>query len=91
MIKEFHAIVSGRVQMVMYRDFTQRKATSLQIVGTVRNLPNGAVEIFAQGEEEKLEKFIQKLHRGSLLAKVEHIELSWKEPLAVYDSFKIVY
>lgn len=91
MIKEFHAIVSGRVQMVMYRDFAQRKASSLSIVGTVRNLPDGTVEVIAAGEEEKLEKYIKKLHRGSLLAHVKQVEVEWREPSARYKGFKIVY
>lgn len=91
MIKEFHANVSGRVQMVMYRDFAQRKARGLGIVGIVKNLPDKTVEVRAQGEEERLEKYIQKLKRGSLLSRVENVEVMWMEPSAEYEGFKIVY
>ena len=64
--------------MVMFRDFTQRKARSLGLVGWVRNLPDGTVEVLAQGERDPLEKLLTKLHRGPLLARVEIIKVEWR-------------
>ena len=49
--------VSGQVQLVMYRDFTRRKAKQLGIVGTVENLDNGNVYVIAEGEEKTLGVF----------------------------------
>ena len=43
MQERLEVIVSGRVQMVMFRDFVQRKASSLKLVGEVQNLPDGTV------------------------------------------------
>lgn len=91
MRKEFHAIVSGKVQMVMYRDFAQRHAKKHHITGTVRNLPDKTVEVVAQGEEEDLEAYIKKLHRGSWLAKVKDVAVEWRELSAPTKSFTIVY
>ena len=91
MRKEFRAIVRGRVQMVMYRDFAQRKARGLDIAGTVKNLPDKTVEVVAQGEEEKLNRYIEKLNRGSILSKVEKVEVEWREPSQAFEGFKIVY
>ena len=85
------AIVSGRVQMVMYRDFAQRKAKSLGLVGEVENLVDGTVRIQAEGEKESLEKFIAHLKRGSLLSKVDTVSVEWKEPAGVYTKFLIRY
>src|SRR3989344_3587434 len=48
MKKEFRAIVRGRVQLVMYRDFAARTARRLGVSRTVRNLPDGSVEIGPQ-------------------------------------------
>lgn len=91
MRKELRATVSGRVQMVMYRDFATRKARSLHIVGTVENLTDGTVEVVAQGEEKDLEDYIQKLRRGSILSRVDGVALEWREPSGAYEGFKIVY
>jgi acylphosphatase len=91
MKKEFRAHVRGKVQLVMYRDFAQRKARSLGIEGTVKNLPDKTVEIFAQGEEKALEAYIKKLNRGSLLSRVDAVEVEWGEPSRAFDGFKIVY
>lgn len=91
MRKEFRAIVRGKVQMVMYRDFAQRKARGLHIVGTVKNLPDKTVEVVAQGEEKDLEGYLKKLNRGSLLSRVENVEVKWQEPSLAFDGFKIIY
>jgi acylphosphatase len=90
-MQEFRAIVSGRVQMVMYRDFAQRHARRFGVVGTVRNLPDGTVEIVAQGEKTALEKLLRDLHKGPLLAKVTGVEKEWRSPEKKFDSFDIVY
>jgi acylphosphatase len=85
------AIVKGRVQMVMFRDFTQRKARGLGIVGEVENLPDGTVRVRAEGERESLEKLVAHLKRGSLLSKVEDVKAEWKEPTGMYTKFLIRY
>ncbi len=91
MQKIFHIIVTGRVQMVMYRDFAQRKARVHDLVGTVQNLQNGSVELFVQGDEKELDAFIKKLHKGPVLARVEDVkveELSEPQP---FEGFKIIF
>jgi acylphosphatase len=90
-MEEFRAIVRGRVQLVMFRDFTQRKGSGLGLVGTVRNLPDGTVEVIAQGERATLEQLIAKLHKGSLLSRVDAVEVVWHEPSMRFDRFRIVY
>ena len=89
--KTIRVIVSGRVQMVMYRDFAQRKARRLGIVGTVRNLDNGTVEVVAQGTEEILNRYLTKLRRGSVLSRVADVQVSWIESNAEFSEFGIVY
>ena len=91
MRKEFRAIVHGKVQMVMYRDFAQRKARKHHIVGTVKNLPDKTVEVFAQGEEKELDEYIKKLNRGSILSRVDEVTIEWREPLGTFEGFKIIY
>ncbi len=88
---EFKAKISGRVQMVMYRDFAQRKARKFGVTGYVKNLPDGTVEVVAQGEKSALETLVAKLHRGSILARVDAVSVEWHTPTGKFDGFKIVF
>ena len=85
------AIVKGRVQGVGYRFFTRRTALELGIKGYVRNLPDGTVEVVAQGSREQIEKFIDKLREGPPLAIVEDIELEELPEGESFDDFEIRY
>ena len=64
MIKQFKIQVSGRVQGVGFRFFTYQQANKLGLVGTVKNLSNGDVEIIVQGEDIVLEKMLRWLEEG---------------------------
>lgn len=89
--EELRALVKGRVQMVMYRDFVQRKARGLGLSGFVRNLVDGSVEVVAQGERAKLEILAAKLKKGSLLSRVESVDLDWHPIGEVQQGFRIAY
>jgi acylphosphatase len=91
MHERLEAIVTGRVQMVMFRDFTQRKASGLKLVGEVRNLSDGTVHVLAEGPREKLEALVQKLHRGPILAHVENVAASWHPATGTFTKFRIAY
>lgn len=78
-LARIEAVVSGRVQMVMFRDFTARRAKKLGLSGTVENLSDGSVKVVARGREEKLEKLIEVLHKGPPLANVKDVSVTWKE------------
>ncbi len=90
-MQEIYCLVHGRVQLVMYRDFCTRKARRLGLVGYAKNLPDGTVEVLAQGAKDKLEQFIKKLERGSLLSRVDKVIVQWREPSATYGGFTIYY
>jgi acylphosphatase len=81
----------GRVQLVMYRDFVQRKARGLGLVGEVQNLKDGTVKTIAEGSREQLEKLVAKLHTGPLLAHVEGVEITFLSALGTYTTFTIRY
>jgi acylphosphatase len=86
----FHAVVSGRVQGVYFRSFTERTARQLGVRGTVRNLADGSVEVVAEGEQSDLEILIADLHRGPRGAHVEHVQVTWHAATGRYVEFKIV-
>ena len=91
MTERLEAIVSGKVQMVMFRDFVQRKARGLKLMGEVRNLKDGTVRVVAEGDHTTLEKLLSKLNRGPLLARVDSVSASWLPATQEYKSFKISY
>ena len=61
---EVHVIFHGEVQGVGFRATARRFAQSLGLVGYVRNLPDGSVELLAQGEEGDLKKLLHQLHQN---------------------------
>ena len=88
-MEEFRAIVSGRVQMVMFRDFTCRKARKVGVTGFVRNVPDGTVEVVAQGPKGNLDELIEHLRKGPFLAKVVSAEVEWRPTTRDYEGFEI--
>jgi len=82
-------IISGVVQGVGYRFFTQRAAAEHQIVGYVRNLENGDVEVVAEGELQQMEDFKRKLMEGPRFSVVKNVEEIVLEPTGNYSSFRI--
>ena len=91
MQKRIEYRITGRVQTVLYRDFAQRSAKSLDIVGTVENLEDGSVFVIAEGEEEKLKKLLELLHKGPTFAKVDEIIVEWLKPTGEFSDFNIKY
>ncbi|MBI3573497.1 acylphosphatase [Candidatus Kaiserbacteria bacterium] len=87
----FIAVVSGRVQLVMYRDFAQRKASRLGITGEVENLSDGTVRVTAEGPTDKLKSLIALLKKGSLLSAVMDVSVRWQEPKGAFAGFTIKY
>lgn len=77
--------------MVMFRDFATRNARRLGIVGFVKNNADGSVTVIAEGEENTLKQFIQKLEKGPLFSHVDRVEAVWKEPRGDFFDFRIVY
>ena len=85
------AIVYGYVQGVFFRDFVSRRARELGLTGYVRNLPQGMVEVNAEGERKQLEQLIDYLKVGPPAAKVEKVETNWSEYSGSYSGFSIRY
>ena len=82
-------IVSGVVQGVGFRYFTQRAAARHQVTGYVRNLPDGRVEALAEGGEQAVENFKMELVAGSTDSVVAQIEEIVLEPTHRYLTFRI--
>lgn len=72
-------LVSGLVQGVGYRYFTRKKAFELGLSGYAENLPDGRVEVVAEGERIHLEHLIHHLRQGPRGAKVARVDVQWSE------------
>ena len=85
------AIVYGYVQGVYFRDFVSRRARELGLTGYIRNLPEGTVEVNAEGERKQLEQLIVHLKVGPSSAKVKKVITNWSEYTGSYSRFSIRY
>lgn len=90
-MKQFHIIVSGKVQGVYFRDNTLKKATSLGLKGYVKNLEDGTVEAIAQGSQEKLDKLIDFFQTSPGSSDVVSINIKNTDPIKRYDDFKVKF
>jgi len=86
-----HIFISGRVQGIFFRDNTRKMAEELGVYGWVKNLPDGRVEAVFEGEKEKVEKMIEWSKKGSLIAKVNGIDIEWQEYKGEFENFEIKY
>ena len=68
-------LISGRVQGVGFRYFTEATAAREGILGWVRNTPDGRVEVVAEGDAEALERFERRLRHGPRGARVERVDV----------------
>lgn len=86
-----HLVVRGRVQGVFYRATTQKKAIELGLTGWVRNRADGAVEVVAEGDREKLEKLIEWCRVGPERAQVGNVDIDWESYTGEFQEFTIKY
>lgn len=84
--------VSGVVQGVGFRYFTQRTAMKLVLSGWVKNRYDGDVEMEVEGEKELIEKLILALKIGPPAAHVRDIQVQWQEKSNnEYDGFQVTF
>lgn len=84
-----HALISGHVQGVGFRYFVQVTAQEMDISGWVRNRWDGTVEVSAEGNQEVLEKFVNRLKRGPTSARVTDIKVNWLPSSQTYQGFHV--
>lgn len=84
-----HIFVSGRVQGVFFRSFTEDVAVSCGLKGWVRNLPDGRVEALLEGERESIERAISSCRKGPPAARVDSVEVKWEEYKGEFKSFSV--
>lgn len=86
-IIEIHAIVNGNVQGVGFRFTAQHHASRLQLSGTVRNMPDGTVEMFVKGPKKTIEALMQTIRKEFDISSITQREINPQHP---YTSFRIL-
>lgn len=89
--KRLHLIVSGCVQGVCFRAHTRDTAQNLNLTGWTKNLPDGTVEILAEGEEKNLKKLLNWSQQGPPAANVTEVKSSWATPTGEFSEFIITH
>ncbi|MCK9398872.1 MAG: acylphosphatase [Bacteroidales bacterium] len=84
----YRITVYGKVQNVGFRFYTARTAQEFNIEGFVRNEPDGAVYIEAEGEEDALDTFAAWCRRGPQWARVDQFDIQ-KQPLMNHKGFRV--
>ena len=87
--KRLEATVRGRVQGVSFRYYTRLEANRLELTGWVRNERDGSVSVVAEGTEEKIDRFLDFLHRGSPGAQVAGVTSNMTDHPHEYAAFDI--
>ena len=85
------ARIEGRVQGVGFRAFTSRHGQRMRLSGTVRNLPDGAVELGAEGPEEQLQELLTQVRRGPAGSTVQNVDVSWHAAKGDLRGFNVSY
>jgi acylphosphatase len=87
-----HAVATGRVQGVNFRDFVYRRAISLGLTGYVRNLPDmRSVEVVAEGQRKRLELLVEHLREGPRGARVDAIDVQWGDASGQFARFRVTF
>lgn len=84
-----HIFYSGKVQGVGFRYTTKSVATGYEVTGMVRNLPDGRVELIAEGARDELEGFQQGIRESGLGHFISGEEVAWEEAEGRFRGFEI--
>ena len=90
-LEAIHAEVRGRVQGVGFRYTTERTARQLGLTGWVRNLPDGGVEVWAQGTPTAVRRLQAFLARGPRGAVVDSLRFDQIEPNPTLVAFRVTF
>ena len=89
MQKRAHVFYSGRVQGVGFRYTTREVACGYDVAGFVRNLPDGRVELVAEGEQAEVQAFLEGITTSQLGSHVHSTDVNWNNATGQFKGFEI--
>jgi len=90
MHKQVHVYYSGRVQGVGFRFTAQDIANDLGILGWVKNLRDGRVELIAETEENILKEFLDRIHKD-FSGYIQDKEIEWRQATGEFREFGLKF
>ena len=85
-----HIYYSGHVQGVGFRYSVKSVAPGFEVTGIVRNLPDGRVELVAEGNKTELEEFRKAIRESGVGSLIRDEKINWEEPEGEFRGFEIV-
>ena len=89
--KRLHLFYSGRVQGVGFRYTVKSVATGFDVTGTVKNLPDGRVELITEGDQSELEAFQKAVQDSEVGGFIRNEEVTWNDPTGEFRGFEIAH
>ena len=89
--RRIHVFYSGRVQGVGFRATAEETAQQCHVVGWVKNLRDGRVELVAEADEATLQQFLSEFRTGPMKHFIHQVEISWGNASDTFDEFEIRY
>ena len=90
MKKAVRLYIKGTVQGIFFRQFIKDNAERNNVKGFVRNLEDGRVEVFIEGNQEDVEKMIELCKKGPKHSQIEEVEIK-EEKFQDFKEFKILH
>lgn len=84
-----HIFYTGRVQGVGFRYTAKRVALGYEVTGIVRNLPDGRVELAAEGSRDELEAFQLAIRESGLASFITNEQVTWEDAKGEFRGFEI--
>jgi acylphosphatase len=90
MKKSVRVYINGIVQNVFFRGFIKENAERYNVKGFVRNLEDGRVEIFLEGDSENVNKMIALCKQGPKHSQIKKVEIK-EERFQDFKTFKVLH
>jgi acylphosphatase len=90
-VERLHVVIHGDVQGVGFRYFMTRHAQARGLRGWVRNRPDGAVELVAEGQRPDLDELLTAARQGPRHARVDGVDAQWSEAKGGLEPFGLSY
>ena len=90
MKKSMRLYIDGTVQGVFFRNFIKENAEKEDVRGFVRNLEDGRVEVFLEGDNDKVDKVIEICKKGPRHSQIKHVEEK-EEKFQDFKNFKVLH
>ena len=91
MKKRVHVFYTGRVQGVGFRMTAEETAHGFGVVGWVKNLRGGKVELVAEAEEDTLQRFLETIRSGPMKNFIVQEDIAWGNASETFNEFEIRY